>query len=108
MKQHRQQNQDKRAALCSSRSKRVLIHASFVHVMERDRGALVDAVQLLHNAAAGTAAAELMHVRDQLASMHADMQALSQQFQLELDRLSQYADALQRRLNAAAPRQRPG
>jgi len=63
--------------------------------MERDRRALVEAVQLMHSATDGAAAAELLRVRD-------DMQQRLQQVLAELERLSQCADALQRRLAQAS------
>jgi hypothetical protein len=72
--------------------------------MERDRRALVDAVQLLHSAADGTAAAELVRVREQLVTMQADMQQRSHEMLQHIDRLTQYVNALQRRLNAAPAR----
>lgn len=69
--------------------------------LERDRRALVEAVQLLRSAADGTAAAELTRVREQLVSMQADLQQRSQELLREVERLTRHIDALHRRLAAS-------
>jgi hypothetical protein len=73
--------------------------------LEHDRRALVDAVQLLRSAADGTAAAELSRVREQLVSMQADMQQRSQDLLQQIETLTRYTAALQRRLESAHAQQ---
>jgi hypothetical protein len=72
--------------------------------LERDRRALVAAVQLLKSAADGTAATQLLRLQEQLTSMHADMQRRTQDMQRQIERLTQYAEKLQHRLDAASSR----
>jgi hypothetical protein len=69
--------------------------------LERERRALVDAVQLLNSAADGTAAAQLLRLQRQLSRMHDEMQRRSQDMQHLIERLTQYAASLQRRLDEA-------
>jgi hypothetical protein len=73
--------------------------------LERDRRALVDAAQLLRSAADGTAAAELSRVREQLVCMQADMQQRSQDLLQQIETLTRYTVALQRRLESAQSQQ---
>jgi hypothetical protein len=70
--------------------------------LERDRRAMVEAVQLLKSAADGTAATQLLRLQEQLTSMHADMQRRTQDMQRQIELLTQYAEQLRLRLDAAS------
>jgi hypothetical protein len=72
--------------------------------LERDRRAMVDVVQLLKSASDGTAATQLLRLQEQLTIMHADMQQRTQDMQRQIELLTQYAERLQLRLDAASSR----
>jgi len=71
--------------------------------LERQRRALIDAVQLLNSVADGTATAELLRLQGQLGSIACMLRTCSNA-RRKSERLTQYAAALQRRLDAAHAR----